>query len=109
VLSGETTNTNLIAFDLIRSGLEATIYPTQGELSNHYPTDTAINVQRKQDKMTNNDLQNITQKTKIEHQDPAKNMIGREVPAPHVTTWACPFLLVLVGFFVVQCCKISVL
>ena len=29
----------------------------------------------------------------------------REVPAPHVTTWACPFLLVLVGFIVVQCCK----
>jgi hypothetical protein len=34
---------------------------------------------------------------------------GREVPAPHVTTWAFPFLLVLVGFLVVQCCKISVL
>ena len=100
---------NSIALGLTRSSLEPTIYPTQGELSNNYTTDTAINVQRKQDKMTNNDLQNITQKTKIEHQDPAKNMIGREVPAPHVTTWACPFLLVLVGFFVVQCCKISVL
>jgi hypothetical protein len=38
----------------------------QGELSKHYTTDTAINVQRKQ----NNDLQNVTQKTKIEHQEP---------------------------------------
>ena len=45
-------------------------YPTQGELSNQYTTETAINVQKKQDKMTNNDLQNITQKTKIEHQEP---------------------------------------
>jgi hypothetical protein len=36
-------------------------------LSNQYTTDTAINVQKKQDKMKNNDLQNITQKTKIEH------------------------------------------
>jgi hypothetical protein len=42
----------------------------QGELSKHYTTDTAINVQRKQSKMTNNDLQNATQKTKIEHQEP---------------------------------------
>ena len=33
---------------------------------------------------------------------------GREVPAHNVTTWACPFLLVLVGFLV-QCCKISML
>jgi hypothetical protein len=61
---------NLIALGLTRSSLEPTIYPTQGELSNHYTTDTAINVQRKQDKMTNNDLQNITQKTKIDHQEP---------------------------------------
>ena len=61
---------NSIALGLTRSSLEPTIYNTQGELSNHYTTDTAINVQRKQDKMTNNDLQNITQKTKIDHQDP---------------------------------------
>ena len=71
--SGEATNTNLIAFDLTRSGLEPTFYPTQGELSNQYTTDTAIHVQRKQDKMTNNDLQNITQKTKIEHQELRKD------------------------------------
>jgi hypothetical protein len=32
---------------------------------------------------------------------------GREVPAPHVTTWACPILVFLVCFLVVQCCKIS--
>ena len=70
MLSGEATNTNLIAFDLTRSGFETTIYPMQGELSKHYTTDTAINVQRKQSKMTNNDLQNVTQKTKIEHQEP---------------------------------------
>jgi len=70
VLSGETANTNLIVFDLTRLGLEPTFYPTQGELSNNYTTNTVINVQRKQDKMTNNDLQNITQKTKIEHQEP---------------------------------------
>jgi hypothetical protein len=56
---------NLIALGLTRSSLEPTIYPTQGKQSN-----TAINVQRKQDKMTNNDLQNITQKTKIDHQEP---------------------------------------
>ena len=55
---------------MTRSGLEPTLYPTQGELSNNYITDTAINVQREQDKMTNNDLQNITQKTKIGHQEP---------------------------------------
>jgi hypothetical protein len=61
---------NLIALGLTRSSVEPTIYPTQGELSNNYTTDTAINVQRKQDKMTNNDLQNITQKTKIDHQEP---------------------------------------
>jgi hypothetical protein len=43
---------NSIALGLTRSSLEPTIYHTQGELSNHYTTDTAINVQRKQDKMT---------------------------------------------------------
>ena len=62
--------TNLITLSLTRSSLEHTIYPTQGELYNHYTTDTAINVQRIQSKMTNNDLQNITQKTKIDHQEP---------------------------------------
>ena len=61
---------NSIALGLTRSSLGPTTYPTQGELSHHYTTDTAINVQRKQDKMTNNDLQNITQKTKIDHQEP---------------------------------------
>jgi ketol-acid reductoisomerase len=44
--------------------------PTKTSKKGKAPTDTAINVQRKQDKMTNNDLQNITQKTKIDHQDP---------------------------------------
>ena len=38
VLSGEATNTNFIVFDLIRSGLEPTIYPTWGEHTNHYTT-----------------------------------------------------------------------
>ena len=34
VLSGEATNTNFIVFDLTRSGLESTIYRTQGEHAN---------------------------------------------------------------------------
>jgi hypothetical protein len=36
VLSGEAKNTN---FGLTQSGLEPTIYHTQGEHSNHYTTD----------------------------------------------------------------------
>jgi hypothetical protein len=39
VLSGEATNTNFIVFALTRSGLEPTIYGTQGEHANHYTTD----------------------------------------------------------------------
>ena len=39
VLNGEATNTNLIVFGLTRSGLEPTIYRTQGEHANHYATD----------------------------------------------------------------------
>ena len=66
---------------MTRSGLEPTIYPTQGEQSIHYTTDTDINVQRKHDKMTNNDLQKITQKTKIEHQEPIyKNGMNLRAP-----------------------------
>jgi hypothetical protein len=33
------TNTNLIVFDLIRSGIEPTIYRIRGEHANHYTTD----------------------------------------------------------------------
>ena len=39
VLSGEATHTNFIVLDLIRPGLEPTIYRTRGEHSNHYATD----------------------------------------------------------------------
>ena len=39
LLSGEETNTNFIAFDYTRSGLEPTIYHTPGEHANHYTTD----------------------------------------------------------------------
>jgi len=35
----EAANTNFIVFGLTRSGLEATIYHTQGEHANHYNTD----------------------------------------------------------------------
>ena len=38
MLSGEATNTNLIVFGFTRSGLEPTIYHTQGEPANHYTT-----------------------------------------------------------------------
>ena len=37
--SGEATNTNLIVFDLTRSGLETMIYHTREEHPNHYTTD----------------------------------------------------------------------
>jgi hypothetical protein len=63
---------NSIALGLTRSSLEPTIYHTQGELSNHYTTDTAINVQRKQDKMKNNDLQ--------------KNIVLRQIRSGHHNT-----------------------
>ena len=36
MLSGESTNTNLIVFGLIRAGLEPTICHTQDEHINHY-------------------------------------------------------------------------
>ena len=36
MLSGEATNTNFIVFDLLRSGLEHTIYRTRGENANNY-------------------------------------------------------------------------
>ena len=39
MLSGETTNTNCKVFGLTRTGLEPTIYRTQGEHANHYTTD----------------------------------------------------------------------
>ena len=38
MLSGETTNTNVIVFGLIRPGLDPTIYSTRGEHANHYIT-----------------------------------------------------------------------
>jgi hypothetical protein len=40
VLSGESTNTNVIVFGLTRPGLEPKIYHTRGEHSNRYATDT---------------------------------------------------------------------
>ena len=42
MLTGEATNTNLLVFGLTLSGLEPTIYRTQGEHANHYTTD-AVN------------------------------------------------------------------
>ena len=39
MFSGETANTNFIVFGLTQSGLEPTIYLTQGEHANHYTTD----------------------------------------------------------------------
>ena len=39
VLNGEATNINLIVSGLTRSGLEPTIYRTQGEHANHHTTD----------------------------------------------------------------------
>ena len=39
MLSGETTNTNFIVFDLTPSGLEPTIYHIRGEHANHYAID----------------------------------------------------------------------
>jgi hypothetical protein len=58
-------------------GSESGKYAQWGDMSIRgllfHTTDTAINVQRKQDKMTSNDLQNITQKTKIEHQELRKD------------------------------------
>ena len=39
MFSGEATNTNCIAFDLTKSGLEPTIYLTRGEHANHYTTE----------------------------------------------------------------------
>ena len=38
MLSGEATDTNLIVFDLTRSGLEPTIYCTRGKHANQYTT-----------------------------------------------------------------------
>jgi hypothetical protein len=43
MLSREATNTNFIVFGLIRSGLEPTIYCTQGKHANHYTTDAVGN------------------------------------------------------------------
>jgi hypothetical protein len=42
MLSGETTNTNFMIFDLTLPGLEPTIYRIQGELANHYTTDAVF-------------------------------------------------------------------
>jgi hypothetical protein len=39
MLSGEATNTNFLDFGLTQSGLELTIYHTQGKHANHYTTD----------------------------------------------------------------------
>ena len=39
MLSGEATNTYFIVFGLTWSGLEHTIYHTQGEHANHYTND----------------------------------------------------------------------
>jgi hypothetical protein len=42
-------NTNFIVFGLTRSGLEPTIYRTQGEHANHYATDAVTQNEDKQD------------------------------------------------------------
>jgi hypothetical protein len=42
VLSEEATNTNFIVFRLAQTGLEPTIYHTQGEHANHYATDAVL-------------------------------------------------------------------
>jgi hypothetical protein len=68
--------TNLIALGLTRSSLEPAIYPTQGELYNNYTTDTAINVQRKQDKITY-----ITNSSKEE-----PNIVLRQIRSGHHNT-----------------------
>ena len=52
MLSGEATNTNFIIFGLTRSGLELTIYRTQGEHANHYTTD-AVTMNRHYIQMNN--------------------------------------------------------
>ena len=38
----KTTDTNFIVFDLIRSGLEPTIYRIRGEHANHYTIDAVF-------------------------------------------------------------------
>jgi hypothetical protein len=42
VLSGEATNSNVIVFGFMRSGIEPTIYRTQNEHIYHYITDSVI-------------------------------------------------------------------
>ena len=44
MLSGEATNTKFIVFGLTRSGLESTIYRTQGEYANNNTTDEVLYV-----------------------------------------------------------------
>ena len=47
----------------------------------------------------------LHRKLKSSIKNPAKNMVWREVPAQQVITWACPFLLVLVGFLLFNVVK----
>ena len=42
MLSEEATNTNFIVFDLIRTGLNPTIYHIRGEHANHYATNEIV-------------------------------------------------------------------
>jgi len=42
VFIGEATNTNFIVFGMIRTGVEPTIYHTQGELAKHYAIDAVV-------------------------------------------------------------------
>ena len=55
--------TNFIVFGLTQPGLEPKIYRTRGEHGNHYVTDAVV-AKTKQDKKTNKDIQNTTQKIK---------------------------------------------
>jgi hypothetical protein len=44
LLNGDATNTNFIVFGLTRTGLELTIYRTQGEHANYYATDAVLSL-----------------------------------------------------------------
>ena len=50
MLSAQAANTNIIVFDLTRSGLEPSIYSTRGEHANQYSTD-AVHSRTQYDKV----------------------------------------------------------
>jgi hypothetical protein len=49
MFSGEATNTYFIVFDLTKSGVEPTIYRTQGDHPNHYKIDAVYQILNKTD------------------------------------------------------------